>query len=55
MTPWPAEPSDMEESNRATVARLGAVAVATLPSQPDGSPASLAAGGERLPIAEWLR
>jgi dethiobiotin synthetase len=55
MTPWPAEPSDMEESNRATVARLGAVAVATLPSLPDGSPASLAAGGERLPIAEWLR
>jgi dethiobiotin synthetase len=54
MTPWPDEPSTMEESNRATVARLGAVPVATLPRLPDGSPDSLAAGGERLPITTWL-
>ncbi len=45
MTPWPEQPSVMELSNRATVARLGAVGVATLPLLPDGSPASLAAGG----------
>ena len=54
MTPWPGEPSVMEESNRATVARLGAVPVATLPRLADGSPAALAAGGERLPLDGWL-
>jgi dethiobiotin synthetase len=54
MTPWPAEPTVMEESNRATVSRLGAVGVATLPRLPDGSPASLAAAGAALPLAEWL-
>ena len=54
LTPWPAAPSVMEESNRATIARLGRVEVATLPHLPDGSPASLAAGGAALPIAGWL-
>ena len=54
LTPWPAAPSAIEESNRATIARLGAVAVATLPRLPDGSPASLAAGGATLPLADWL-
>lgn len=54
MTPWPARPSVMERSNRATVERLGAVGVATLPRLPDGSPKSLAAGGAGLPLAGWL-
>jgi dethiobiotin synthetase len=54
MTPWPANPSVMQRSNRATVARLGAVDVATLPPLPDGSPESLAAGGTALPLAAWL-
>ena len=54
LTPWPAAPSVMEESNRATIARLGSVEVATLAQLPDGSPASLAAGGAALPIAGWL-
>ncbi len=54
MTPWPERPGVMERSNRATVARLGAVAVATLPPLPDGSPQSLAAGGASLPLAAWL-
>jgi dethiobiotin synthetase len=54
ITPWPDEPSVMERSNRETIARLGAVDVATLPPLPDGSPASLAAGGATLPLAEWL-
>lgn len=54
MTPWPEQPSVMELSNRATVARLGAVGVATLPLLRDGSPASLAAGGATLPLSEWL-
>ena len=44
----------MERSNRATVARLGGVDVATLPQLRDGSPPSLAAGGAQLPLAEWL-
>jgi dethiobiotin synthetase len=55
LTPWPDEPSVMEESNRATIARLGSVSVATLPRLPDGGPAALAAGGERLPLDDWLR
>ena len=54
LTPWPAAPSVMEESNRATIARLGRVEVATLPLLPDGSPAALAAGGAALPVAAWL-
>ena len=54
LTPWPEAQSVMEESNRATIARLGRVEVATLPHLPDGSPASLAAGGAALPIAGWL-
>jgi dethiobiotin synthetase len=40
LTPWPAEPSPMERSNRETIARLGEVAVETLsrvasPAAPD--------------------
>jgi dethiobiotin synthetase len=54
MTPWPREPPAIAESNRATVARLGAVEVATLPELPDGAPASLAAAGAELPLARWL-
>jgi len=54
LTPWPAAPSAMEVSNRATIARLGRVEVATLALLADGSPASLAAGGAALPVAAWL-
>ena len=54
LTPWPAAPSAMEQSNRATIARLGRVEAATLPLLADGSPASLAAGGAALPVAGWL-
>ena len=54
MTPWPDQPSVMEHSNRATVARLGGVDVATLAQRRDGSPPTLAAGGAQLPLAEWL-
>jgi dethiobiotin synthetase len=55
ITPWPEDPSVMLRSNRATIARLGGVDVATLPHLPDGSPSSLAAGGASLPLAAWLR
>lgn len=51
MTPWPAEPTRLEESNRETVERLGGVPVATLP---DCTPASLAQAAESLPLAGWV-
>jgi dethiobiotin synthetase len=54
ITPWPDDPPRMLRSNRDTIARLGEVEVATLPPLPDGSPASLAAGGAQLPLAAWL-
>jgi dethiobiotin synthetase len=54
MTPWPDEPSVMAESNRATIARLGRVEVATLPLLADGTPPSLAAAGAALPLERWL-
>ena len=53
MTPWPDEPTTMQRSNSATVARLGSVEVATIRPLPDGSPESLTAAGERLPLARW--
>lgn len=54
LTPWPDAPSDMERSNRETIARLGAVAVETLPHVPAPEPATLAAAGETLPLDSWL-
>jgi hypothetical protein len=43
LTPWPAEPSAMERSNRDTIARLGDVRVEVLPqldlARPDTWPA----------------
>jgi dethiobiotin synthetase len=54
LTPWPEAPSVMARSNRETIARLGGIDVATIPPLPDGSPASLAAGGAALPLTSWL-
>jgi dethiobiotin synthetase len=54
ITPWADEPTVMARSNRATITRLGRVDVATLGLLPDGSPASLAAGGATLPLDDWL-
>ena len=51
MTPWPSAPGPVEESNRATVERLGGVPVAALPVC---EPRSLAAAAESLPLADWL-
>jgi dethiobiotin synthetase len=53
LTPWPPRPSVMERSNRATIARLGAVEVATL------APTTAAAGdlarcGAALAFDGWL-
>jgi dethiobiotin synthetase len=51
MTPWPSAPSVLEESNRATVERLGGVPVATLP---ECTPASLREAAASLPMNDWL-
>jgi dethiobiotin synthetase len=51
LTPWPAEPGEIERSNRETIERLGAVPVAELPQI---APAALAEAGARLPIDDWL-
>jgi dethiobiotin synthetase len=53
LTPWPEQPSLMEESNRATIARRGAVAVHTLATV---TPAvdDLARAGAALPLEDWL-
>jgi dethiobiotin synthetase len=53
LTPWPPRPSVMERSNRATIARLGDVAVATLaPTTPAAG--DLAHSGATLPFDGWL-
>lgn len=53
LTPWPAEPSVMQQSNRATIERLGAVEVATLRCT---TPAvgDLAHAGATLPFDDWI-
>jgi dethiobiotin synthetase len=40
LTPWPLEPGEIEESNRAAIARLGGVSVETLPRLELSEPAS---------------
>ncbi len=54
LTPWPLEPNEVECSNRATLERLGAAEVETLPTLPSADPAMLAAAGARLPLARWV-
>lgn len=54
LTPWQEQPSVMEESNRATITRLGEVEVATLPHLPGPDLATLADAGARLPWRRWL-
>ncbi len=54
LTPWPDEPSEMERSNRETIAALGAVPVAGLPPVARAEPPALAVAGRRLPLDDWL-
>jgi dethiobiotin synthetase len=53
LTPWPAEPSVMERSNRDTIARRGAVDVWTL-AEVTPAVEDLARAGARLPMSAWL-
>jgi dethiobiotin synthetase len=54
LTPWPGDPSALELSNRATIARLGEVDVEVLPVLPGPDIAGLARAGEGLPWRGWL-
>jgi dethiobiotin synthetase len=54
LTPWSAQPSAMEDSNRATIAGLSDVEVATLPPIPGPDLTALADAGEQLPWRQWL-
>jgi dethiobiotin synthetase len=51
LTPWPDEPTTMEESNRATIAQIAGVQVATLA---ETTPDDLAAAGATLPLDDWI-
>ena len=54
LTPWPAEPSPMERSNRETIARLGEVPVETLSRVASPAAADLARAGSDLSWRRWL-
>jgi dethiobiotin synthetase len=53
LTPWPEAPSAMERSNRATIAGMAKVEVATL-ARVGTEVDELAAAGATLPAARWL-
>jgi hypothetical protein len=53
LTPWPAEPSVLERSNRATVGALGAVEVSVL-EHTALDPGALAEAGAALRPPRWL-
>jgi dethiobiotin synthetase len=55
LTPWPTEPSRLERSNRETIAKLGAIEVATLNETATTDIANLARLGEHMPWHDWLR
>jgi len=54
LTPWPPEPSELQRSNRETIARMGAVEVQTLAPVPGPDLPDLARAGADLPWRRWL-
>ncbi|MFZ1153770.1 MAG: dethiobiotin synthase [Solirubrobacteraceae bacterium] len=54
LTPWRDEPSEIEQSNRETISRLGDVEVATLDTAQGPDLAELARLGNTLPWRRWL-
>jgi dethiobiotin synthetase len=54
LTPWPSAPSEMELSNRETIARLGEVEVAMLEEVAGPDIAGLARVGARVSWRDWL-
>jgi dethiobiotin synthetase len=55
LTPWSEQPSEMEQSNRETVARMGDIEVATLSHVRSPAVADLAQTGATLPWRSWLK
>ncbi len=54
ITPWPAQPGEMERSNRESIGRIGRVPVHTLPAVGMPDVGELADAGGKLPWREWL-
>ena len=54
LTPWPADPDEIERSNRATIEDRGDVPVFTLPVVERPEPELLARAGAALPLDRWL-
>jgi dethiobiotin synthetase len=54
LTPWPADPSTMELSNRSSIASMGEVEVEVLSNVPSPMGADLAAAGRSLPWRKWI-
>jgi dethiobiotin synthetase len=54
LTPWPREPSVLERSNRATIARRGQIEVCVLPTIGPPDEPALARAGAMLPWRRWL-
>jgi dethiobiotin synthetase len=54
LTPWPTEPSRMELSNQETIARVGAVEVASLEEIASADIPALARAGAHLSWRDWL-
>jgi dethiobiotin synthetase len=53
LTPWPEQPSQIEHSNRETIAALGQVEVATLQSVSGPDAGALATAAAGLPLERW--
>jgi dethiobiotin synthetase len=54
LTPWPAEPSQLQRSNRETISRMGQVEVHGLAPLDFPAPRELARAGATLPWRRWL-
>jgi dethiobiotin synthetase len=54
LTPWPREPSAIEQSNRETIERLGGVIVSTLPHVAHADVGLLASAAADLPVVRWI-
>ena len=54
LTPWPAEPSRLERSNRETIARMGEIEVHGLPLLAGPDRGELERAGSGLPWRRWL-
>jgi dethiobiotin synthetase len=54
LTPWPAEQTTLELSNRESIQRLGQVAVERLGPIERPDPPELARAGDSLPWRSWL-